>query len=245
MKYIAYLFTFVIAFFLCSCSYFSPSLQTDAEPFVWQHKQANCKIETLQDSACPSITYKGLNFNKFKKLNTLIDTKLLQILDAEKATTLDDYFKYILASANDGYQLNISVKLMSENDVLIVLMLTVEEIPSIDQYNAQKVKFINFDKHKQTDITLQNALIRDKTESFWSTAQIAYKQWLEVQQLLNNQTYQENWPFVKTNNVALLPKYLMLKYNGNTLAPYAMGEPTLFIPYAQLNEILKPEYLPH
>ncbi|AWM78906.1 hypothetical protein DKL61_00170 [Gammaproteobacteria bacterium ESL0073] len=245
MRYIRYLLISITSLLLCGCSYFKPTSQSDVTPFNWQHQQPNCKVETQQNNNCPSITYNGLNFNKFKKLNTLINNKFLQILNAEKTTTLEEYLKNNLARANNGYHLNLSVQLMSENDVLIVLMLTVEEIPSTDQYNAQKVRFINFDKHKQKDITLKDAIIMDKTEVFWSTAQIAYKQWLEIQQLLNNETYQEDWPFIKTNNVALLPKQLMLKYSGNTLAPYAMGEPTLFIPYEQLHEILKPEYLPH
>ncbi len=245
MRYSCYLLISLISLLLCSCTYFKPSPQSNVVPFYWQQQQQNCKVETQRNNNCPSITYNGLNFNTFKKLNTLIDNKFLQILNAEKTTTLEEYLKNNLARANDGYHLNLSVQLISENDVLIVLMLTVEEIPSTDQYNAQKVRFINFDKHKQKDITLKDAIITDKTESFWSTAQIAYKQWLEIQQLLNNESYQEDWPFIKTDNVALLPKQLMLKYNGNTLAPYAMGEPTLFIPYTQLNDILKPEYLPH
>lgn len=57
--------------------------------------------------------------------------------------------------------------------------------------------------------------------------------------------FQEDWPFVETTHIALLSKQAILKYDANTLAPYAMGEPQLFIPYEQLRDIIKPIYSPH
>lgn len=245
MRYIYHLTIFFISFLLCSCSYLKPSSEQDVEAFSWQEQQPNCSTIAIKNNTCPTITYNGLKFKRTKKINTLIDQELLQMLNAEKTTTLEEYLNNNLARANNGYRLNVSAKLMSENDVLVVIMLSIEETPSTDQYSAKDFRFINFDKRKQKNITLKDAIIADKIESFWSTAQLAYKQWLEVQQLLNNKPYQENWPFIKTNNVALLPKQLMLKYAGNTLAPYAMGEPSLFISYEQLKHILKPEYLPN
>lgn len=245
MRNKGFYFLLLISCFLGGCSYLKPAIKSDAESFHWQEQQSNCSTESIKNGNCPTINYSGLKFNKFNEVNDIIDQKLLSMLNAKEALSLESYLINTLTRASDGYHLNITVQTLSENDVLIVLMLTIEETPAISQYSAKRFSFINFDKQKQKDIALDEAIMPDKIQSFWSVAELSYQQWLEVQQLLNNEAYQKNWPFIRTDNVALMPKQLILKYNGNTLAPYAMGEPPLFIPYEQLRTILKPEYLPH
>lgn len=140
--------------------------------------------------------------------------------------------------------LTINVDLLEESSVFIVLELSVQTTHATSQYNPKKFAVINFDKQKQQDITLAQAIHPDKTQTFWSVAQISYNQWLEANQLLNNKMFQEDWPFVETTHIALLSKQAILKYDANTLAPYAMGEPQLFISYEQLRDIIKPIYSP-
>ena len=228
--------------YLGGCSHLEP--KQDYTPIHWQAKQESCNQKTLANETCPTISFTGIQFNKPKQLNTIIDQQLLQMLNAPEDSTLQAYFKDSLARANNGYQLDISIKLLSENDVLDILQLSTKEMNTLDQYTPTKISFINYDKQKQKIISLNEAIKPDKIATFWSTAELAYKEWLELEQLLNNKIYQQDWPFVHTQNFALLPKFIVLKYDANTLAPYAMGEPKLLINYNQIKDIIKPEYLP-
>lgn len=237
------LFFYVVALYLSGCTHIQPP--QDYTPIHWQAKQEHCSSETLADNTCPTISFTSIQFNKSKQLNELIEQQLLKMLNAPKSSSLQAYFKNSLARANNGYHLDITVKLLSQNDALNVLQLSTKEMNTLDQYTPTNISFINYDTHKQQAISLEEAIKPDKLTTFWSIAELAYQEWLELEQLLNNKTYQQDWPFVRTQNFALLPKFLLLKYDANTLAPYAMGEPKLFITYNKLKDILKPEYTPH
>jgi len=58
-----------------------------------------------------------------------------------------------------------------------------------------------------------------------------------------NSDFREQWPFQQTAHIALLKDSVLLKYDVYSIAPYSSGHPELFIPHAQLQGILKPEYL--
>ena len=49
---------------------------------------------------------------------------------------------------------------------------------------------------------------------------------------------------VISENVAPLKDALAVKYQVYDLAPYAVGQPVLTIPYADLEGIFRPRYLP-
>lgn len=236
------LFFYLSTLYLTGCSHLDSA--QDYVPIHWQAKQENCSSDTLANNTCPTISFTGIQFNRPKQLNTVIDQQLLKMLNAPEGSTLQDYFKNSLARSNNGYRLEIIVKLFSENDVLTVLQLSTKEMNTLDQYTPIRISFINYDKPKQQALSLNEAIMPDKITTFWSTAELAYKEWLEFEQLLNNKEYQQDWPFVRTQNFALLPKFMVLKYDANTLAPYAMGEPKLLINYDQIKNIIKPEYLP-
>lgn len=229
--------------YLAGCSYIEPP--NDYTPIHWQTKQESCSSQALAKNTCPTINFSSIAFNNPKQLNTIINQQLLQMLNASKNTSLESYFKNSLARANNGYRLDISVKLLAQNDVLDVLQLSTTEMNTLDQYTPTKISFINYDKRKQKIISLKDAIRPDKMANFWSVVELSYQEWLELEQLLNNKVYQQDWPFVHTQNFALLPKVMLLKYDANTLAPYAMGEPKLFITYNKIKDILKPEYLFH
>ncbi len=56
--------------------------------------------------------------------------------------------------------------------------------------------------------------------------------------------FRDSWPFDKTDNVFFNDKGMVLQYNVYHIAPYAMGQPTLTIPYAELEGIVRGQYLP-
>ena len=58
-----------------------------------------------------------------------------------------------------------------------------------------------------------------------------------------DQAFRDSWPFDKTDNVFFTDKGLVLQYNVYHIAPYAMGQPTLTIPYSDLDGILRAPYL--
>ena len=70
--------------------------------------------------------------------------------------------------------------------------------------------------------------------------------WLKTntEAVQNPGAYDKLWPFVPTDNAALLSEGLALTYDPYTIAPYSFGRPTILIPYSELVGILRPELLP-
>lgn len=240
---------FLLLIHLGGCSFLNKnntsSKNLNIAPINWFEQQAGCNASALSAQTCPSYKLSSISFNKLPILNQLIDNRLLELMNGSDNISLHDYLTSFLAKANQGDHLIINVDLLEESSVFIVLELTVQTAHATSQYDPKRFTIINFDKQKQQDISITKAIHPDKTKAFWSIAQISYNQWLEANQLLNNKMFQEDWPFVETRHIALLSKHAILKYDANTLAPYAMGEPQLFISYDQLREIIKPFYSPH
>lgn len=247
IKHITYLLLYCITFSLCvGCSYFShhsSNHNSHITPITLEKHPIECDQTIISNTSCPYFKYQSIQFKNNKTLNALIEKKLLQLAQNPSNLTLQAYWQNYLLKANPGDHLTLSTRLLTDNKKLITLKLTVEESHSTDVYTPTKTIFINFDKDKQQDISLKDMMYPEKIQAFWTTAQLAYNNWLEINQLLNHEAYRVDWPFIHTPHIALLAFGVLLQYEPNTLAPYAMGEPTLLIPYKQLNNIIRPEYI--
>ncbi len=87
-------------------------------------------------------------------------------------------------------------------------------------------------------------LLPGQEEVFWKAAQVAHNSWLISSRLDQEPAFVKAWPFQRTPNVALTQAGVLLKYNGSTIAPYALGNIELTVPYNRLSGILKPELFP-
>ena len=212
------------------------------ETVNWYQQKKNCNQQTLTTNNCPSFKFDGITFKHQPLLNNLIEQKLLSLVKA-KNQSLWDYQQSYLAKAHNGDHIYFTVKVLKQTTALTVLQLSCEEQHSTYVYSTPNIAFINFDNQTKQDLQLTDIIQGDQLPAFWSNAQLVYNQWLEVNQLLNNEVYHQDWPFVKTLHFALLTNGIMLQYEANTLAPYAMGMPTLVIPYNKLEGIVKPQYI--
>lgn len=220
------------------------TLNPDIEVVNWQKQRTDCNQQAIANNSCPSFKFNGITFKHEPQLNNLIERRLLSLINAPDSSLWELQQNY-LATANGGDKLQLTATILEQTPRLIILELNAEEYQATNTYSPVKIAFINFDKQLKKDIQLVNAIEPDKISTFWSTAQVVYQQWLEFNQLLNNKSYQADWPFIETRHMALLSNGLLLKYDANTLAPYGMGTPTLIIPYNKLEGIVKPHYMPH
>jgi hypothetical protein len=87
-------------------------------------------------------------------------------------------------------------------------------------------------------------LVPGQEDAFWKNAELAHQGWMAATKVTDDPNFAKSWPFRKTPNIALTYGAVILKYDVNTIAPYAMGHIELRIPYPRLNGILKPELFP-
>lgn len=209
----------------------------------WKLYKDDCLVENEQ---CPVFTLNMVEFKNEPLLNKLVRQRLLRLLNpiVNEGDSLRSYQHSYLVAAQPGDSMTVDVGLVEQDNAMVVLELSITQTFSDDTYSPARICYVNFDKVKQQELMLSDILLASKQIFFEKSVYIAYENWLETNQLLNNQVFQDDWPFLQTDNIALLKDFLVLKYSANTLAPYAMGFPELFIPYNQLQDIIRPEYIP-
>ena len=84
-------------------------------------------------------------------------------------------------------------------------------------------------------------LVPGQKEAFWSLAREAHQQWLDRRNL--DQNFRDRWPFDRTEQAYFSKQGMVLLYNVYHLAPYAMGQPELVLPYDKLKGIGREQYL--
>lgn len=209
---------------------------------AWESIQPDCTGDT-----CPLVNIDTLIFPDETQLNGLIEQRLLQMTNdspgAPLPASLQSYEKDFLHSAKRGWHTYLQAKVREQHDQLVIIEFS-SYLSTGGAHGMPGRGFINYDRRLQKALSLQDMLLPGQTDAFWSLAGQAHQRWLTANQLAQDPEYISNWPFERTENVALGQAEVLLKYDVYSIAPYSSGHPQLTIPYSQLQGILKPQYFP-
>ncbi len=213
-----------------------------AQRITWETRAEGC-----QGERCSLVNVDTLQFAGQAHLNALIERALLA-MTAEEANgtppgSLREYARDRLQQAPRGEETWLQAKLLDHHDDLLVIELS-SYLYRGGAHGLPGRGFINYSTRLGRALQLADLLRPGQEAAFWQAAGEAHQRWLRGQQIDDPEEFRRNWPFQTTDNVALLGDRLLLKYDVYALAPYAMGHPSLEIPYDRLRQILKPEYLP-
>lgn len=209
---------------------------------AWESIQPGC-----QGDACPLVNIDTLIFPDETPLSELIEQRLLQMTndspDAPLPASLQSYEKDFLHSAKRGWNTYLQAKVREQHDQLVIIEFS-SYLSTGGAHGMPGRGFINYDRTLKKALSLQDMLLPGQTAAFWDLAGQAHQRWLTANQLDQDPEYISNWPFERSENVALGQAALLLKYNVYSIAPYSSGHPQLTIPYSQLKGILKAQYVP-
>ena len=215
-------------------------------------------LETLRDTAetvkpgcsgaeCPLVNIDTVRFPGEPQLDGIIERRLLQMTrstaDAPLPASLAAYREQFLRDAAPRNSSYLQAKVREQHDGLVIIELS----SYLDNGTATGKPgrgFINYSRQEHKVLTLADMLKPGEEQAFWKAAQVAHNSWLISTRLDQEAEFLKAWPFKQTPNVALTTAGVMLKYDVNTIAPYALGHVELKIPYSRLNGILKPELFP-
>ncbi|MBJ9721948.1 DUF3298 domain-containing protein [Acinetobacter calcoaceticus] len=151
-----------------------------------------------------------------------------------------------LKALSSNHQINLLVKpkiLQAQGKVVTVVLNSSSYLGGAHGSAGQH--YYNFDLKEQKQIELEDLLRPEKKAALEKLAHEAFKIWVTDSKLADNVAdYEQAWPFKLTNNFLLGEQGLILQYGEYDIGPYVVGLPRLVIPYNQLEEVLKKEYLP-
>lgn len=232
----------VLAMSLGACqSLFQPSYDKPlpAQRDAWEHLQPGC-----QSPDCPLVNIDVVRFPDEPALDAAIQQRVLKLTGVQPTpANLQVFEQQFLANAAPRHATYLQAKVREQHDGLVIIELS-SYLDQGDAHGAPGRGFINYSREQHKVLSLNDMLVPGQEAAFWMAAQEAHRGWLISTKLDKDAGFAAQWPFQKTDNIALTQRAVVLKYNVTTIAPYALGHIELAIPYARLSGVVKPEWVP-
>ncbi len=201
-------------------------------------------------SECPVIKIKRLSFAGRERFNAFLDQTLASMAQVDSTHTvayksLAEFATYFWKVAKPGYEIVLEASIKRSDESLVVVQLD-SYIFTGGAHGISTTQYINWLPEVDKILSLESMLLPKMMPAFEKALRQQHSLWLKTnpQAMENPSAYNKLWPFVPTDNAALMADGLAVTYDPYSIAPYAFGRPTLTIPYSQLKGILRPEVMP-
>ena len=235
----------LLALTLGACqSLFAPNYRAPLEVKreAWEHVKPGCS-----QSDCPLVNIDTVHFPASPKLDALVQQRLLTLTeDSERGnppSSLQAYEQAYLAKAKARNSSYLQAKVREQHDGLVIVELS-SYLDSGGAHGLPGRAFINYSRKLDRELTLQDMLLPGQEDTFWKTVAESHKAWMLSTEGANDPEFVKTWPFKRSPHVALTYGAMIVKYEAYAIAPYAMGNVELKIPYPRLNGVIKPELFP-
>ncbi|OLO05045.1 DUF3298 and DUF4163 domain-containing protein [Salinicola socius] len=225
------------------------------EPVVKHVHEPGCEVD-----GCASVNAAYLRFPESSLLSAELERRLFGLASGlsdnpdgnpmGQATTFEDFSSQLFAAAQSarqdvpelpGYEADLKADVVADRDGLLVIELD-GYLYSGGAHGLPLTSYMVIERDKQQVLDLDDMLLPGQRPAYEAALERAHRRWLQSDQAFGLSELQ--WPFATSDNVAPLKAGLAIKYQVYDLAPYAVGQPQLMIPYPELDGILKPRYLP-
>lgn len=211
----------------------------------WEHTKPGCKGE------CPTLKLDSLIFPGVPKLTELVDHALAVMTGVSTTRihpydTVAGYQDYFWKTAAPRDSTLLAAKARYRNKYLTVIELNTWQYLTGAAHGISATQFLNWDNNRHLVLGLDEILQPGQQAAYVSALKEAHSRWLadNPDARRDPDTYARIWPFQPSENFAFTDQGLVVKYDSYQIAPYSAGQPELLIPYAALQGILKPEYMP-
>ncbi|MCU5782097.1 hypothetical protein MA04_01397 [Alcanivorax balearicus MACL04] len=226
--------------------------QPDDAPLTSKSQTLTRESESCPDDPCSKVDLQWLTFPEDAPLTRTLESTLLEQLSngaddgASSFAAVADGFLSDAREAAEvesmGWELNSKVSLLGERAGLVTLQLDSYEITG-GAHGMPVVQLLNWDRREQRRATLQDVLQPGQEDAFWKAAAEVHQQWL-ANDIEADKDFRDTWPFLQTGDFHITDQGVALLYNVYSIAPYAMGQPELTVPWNKLDGLIRERYLP-
>lgn len=216
-----------------------------AQPNKWKRSKPECRGE------CPTLEVDTLVFPGNPELTRLVDHALATMtgVGADRPQTYDsiaDFEEYFWKVAGSRDSVLLASRLRYRSKYLTVIELDTWQYFTGAAHGIGATQFLNWDNARRGIIPLDAVLTPGGRDRFDAALRRAHAQWVQKQPdaQADPATWNRLWPFQASDNYAFTDQGIVVKYDTYALAPYSYGQPELLIPYAELDGVLRVDYLP-
>ena len=229
-----------------------PAEQPGDTPLTSKSQTLTRESESCPDDPCSKVDLQWLTFPEDAPLTRALESTLLEQLSngaddgASSFAAVADGFLSDAREAAEvesmGWELNSKVSLLGERAGLVTLQLDSYEITG-GAHGMPVVQLLNWDRREQRRATLQDVLQPGQEDAFWKAAAEVHQQWL-ANDIEADKDFRDTWPFLQTGDFHITNQGVALLYNVYSIAPYAMGQPELTVPWSKLDGLIRERYRP-
>lgn len=202
------------------------------------------KKPDCQGELCPSITYKKLSFEGHERFNAFLDRSLLGLaqVDTSQAKTNANFANFATQfwkTAEDRYEIVLGAEVRRATPSVIVIELQ-NYLYSGGAHGMSSMQYVNWVPKMDKILTLNDMILRGRMKAFEAALKKQYVKWLETNEFAQADTtgYSKMWPFQFSDNAALMQDGIAVTFDHYVLGPYALGMPTILVPYSELKGII-------
>jgi len=215
-----------------------------AQNVKWKHSKPDCQGE------CPTLEVNSLVFAGNPELTELVDHALAMMTgvnnDDPPYDDIAGFERYYWQVAGSRDSVLLAARLRYRSKYLTVIELDSWQYLTGAAHGIGATQFLNWDNARRGIIPLDRILTQGGRTQFDAALRRAHAQWLSRQDEAQADlaAWNRMWPFQPSDNYAFTDQGIVVKYDTYALAPYSHGQPELLIPYAELEGVLRVDYLP-
>ncbi|MCC8426264.1 RsiV family protein [Mucilaginibacter sp. UR6-11] len=255
---VRYLMFFVAALVLNACNWGvakkpKADITTDTLTYTYKTiKQRATDCGNKPDSSCTVAKINYPLFNGQTALNDTVSYKLVNLFGADDPDTdLQQYTQHFLAGydafkKHDSrsaifFTLDSHAKIIRQDSSLTTLEISGYSFKG-GAHGSSITTFINWDTKAGKSINLDDVLTPDYKEKLTAIADTIFRtqEKLSDTASLANDYFFKDGKFALNRNFSITPIGIRFLYNQYEIKPYAAGQTDLFIPYAKIKSLLKP-----
>lgn len=215
------------------------------ERIEWKRARPGCRTD------CPTISVQSVAFAQAPRLTQLVDHALAMMTGLDTASRqlpyvdLAGFEEDFWQTAQPGYETVLKAAVLRQTPDLVVLQLDSYQYTG-GAHGIPATQYLNWQVEPGRLLSLDDILVPGQRPAFMAALRQAHAAWLRdnPDAKADPARYDQLWPFQESDNYALLADGVRIKYDAYTIAPYSHGQPELTIPYASLQGVVKPQYLP-
>lgn len=194
--------------------------------------------------ACPSITFNRLDFEAHPRFNAFLvrsqlEIALMDVGQGKAFIQLGDLAKAFWDVADDHDEIVLSAGVIRDTASLVVAELYSYAYTG-GAHGMSTAMYVNWSPSLDKIFTLNDFVLPGRMKAFEEVLKKKHAQWLKDNEFAQTDlaAYLETWPFEFSDNAALLQDGIAVTYGHYVLGPYALGMPTILVPYAELKGII-------
>jgi hypothetical protein len=194
--------------------------------------------------ACPSITFNRLDFEAHPRFNAFLvrsqlEIALMDVGQGKAFIQLGDLAKAFWDVADNHDEIVLSAGVIRDTASLVVAELYSYAYTG-GAHGMSTAMYVNWSPSLDKIFTLNDFVLPGRMKAFEEVLKKKHAQWLKDNEFAQTDlaAYLETWPFEFSDNAALLQDGIAVTYGHYVLGPYALGMPTILVPYAELKGII-------